>query len=93
MEYKGQYFTDSREVLDGNRYDGCTFQRCTIVYRGGELPHITRCSFGDCAWQLEDAADRTLAYLHSLYHGTGDAGRALIEQTFEMIRRPPQAAP
>lgn len=88
MEIKAKTFTDVREVVDGNRYFDCRFERCAIVYRGGEIPHLVGCSFDGCVWHFEDAAERTLALLNLLYHGTGENGRAMIEQTLELIRQP-----
>ncbi|MGD9720940.1 MAG: hypothetical protein AB7O59_02670 [Pirellulales bacterium] len=86
MEYQGQTFVDVREVVDGNRYVACTFLRCGIVYCGGGIPDIVGCNFDGCDWHFEEAAERTLAFLHYLYHGTGEPGRTMIEQTFELIR-------
>ena len=90
MEIKNQSFTDSRQVVDGNRYHDCQFVRCEIVYCGGEIPHIVDCSFDRCTWHFDEAAQRTLQFMHLLYHGTGDAGRELIEQTFQLVRGPAQ---
>ncbi len=88
MEFTGRTFADVPQVVDGNKYFNCTFERCAIAYRGGEIPHMMGCSFADCTWHFEDAAQRTLGFLHQLYHGTGDNGRLLIEQTIDIIRQP-----
>jgi hypothetical protein len=88
MEYSDKAFADSREVIDGNRYENCTFARCGIVYCGGEIPGITGCNFDECEWHFEDAAERTLAFLHFFYHGMGDEGRSLVDQTMNLIRQP-----
>jgi hypothetical protein len=88
MEYVDRSFADSRQELDGNHYTNCRFDRCDISYRGGEIPNIVDCKFDDCNWHFEDAAERTLAFMHYLYHGTGESGREMIEQTFELIRQP-----
>jgi hypothetical protein len=87
MEFDGQAFADTREVVDGNKYLNCRFERCEIVYCGGEIPHMIGCTFDACAWHFEDAAGRTLQFMNLLYHGTGAEGRAMIQQTIEMIRQ------
>lgn len=88
MEVQRATFSDSREVIDGNEYIDCRFERCDIVYCGGDIPNIVGCTFDACQWHFEDAAERTLAFLHHLYNGMGDEGRAMVEQTLELIRQP-----
>lgn len=88
MEYRDKSFADSREVVDGNRYENCTFKSCGIVYCGGEIPHLVGCKFDKCAWHFDEAAQRTLQLLHMLYHGTGEGGQAMIEETIKAIRSP-----
>jgi hypothetical protein len=88
MHVTKKTFTNSTEVLDGNRYLDCTFEGCKLVYRGGELPHITSCQFNNCSWQFEEAAERTVSFMKHIYHGMGLGGAALIDSTFEAIRRP-----
>ena len=90
MEYNGESFADARQVVDGNKYTDCKFQRCQIVYRGGEIPHMIGCMFDECDWHFADAAERTLQFMNLLHHGTGEEGRAMIDQTIEMIRQPIQ---
>jgi hypothetical protein len=90
MDFTETTFADSREVVDGNKYSHCRFDRCQIVYCGGELPHIVGCTFDACVWHFEDAAQRTLQFMNQLYHGTGDEGRKLIEETLELVRQPTQ---
>jgi hypothetical protein len=88
MEHADKTFTESRQLVDGNRYTNCKFDRCAIVYGGGPIPHLIDCTLDNCSWHFEDAAERTLAFLHHLYHGTGEGGREMIESTFEMVRQP-----
>lgn len=88
MEYQDQTLVDTRVQVDGNKYSNCRFDRCAITFCGGAIPHIMDCTFNDCSWSFEDAAERTLQFMNLLYHGTGDHGRELIERTIEMIRQP-----
>ena len=77
------------QELDGKEFDGCTFHDCTLVYSGGDPPTIRNCNFGNCRWEFRSAADRTIGFMRALYHGMGEGGRQLVEQTFENIKRPP----
>lgn len=88
MDFFNQNFKDAREVLDGNSYKGCTFTNCKIIYRGGSGPSINDCKFNECTWHFEDAAERTVGFMHQVYHGMGDGGIALIDSLITVIRNP-----
>lgn len=92
-KHVGEKFADQRILLDGESYDRCTFDKCVVVYRGGQLASLVNCSFNDCRFELEDAAQRTLEFLNAIYHGFGDVGMRLVEETFNSIRRPRPAGP
>jgi hypothetical protein len=82
--YKDHQFSNEPVELDGNKFEGCTFAKCKLVYRGSTPPGLSRCRFDDCSWEFDDAAGRTVAFLRGLYHGMGDAGRRLVEETFRL---------
>lgn len=86
--HKQGVFHNSTEIVDGNEYEACEFRQCRLVYRGGTLPRMSQCHFADCQWILEDAADRTITFLRSIYHG-GPGGKELVEVLFNNIRRKP----
>jgi hypothetical protein len=88
MEYAGENKTDTTEVIDGNRYVECRFEKCKMIYRGGPIPQISGCHFENCTWHFEDAAERTLLFMRQLYHGMGAGGTGLIEATITMLRQP-----
>jgi hypothetical protein len=88
MEYIEKTFTEVPQVVDGNKYMNCRFERCAVSYRGGEIPAMINCYFEDCTWHFEDAAERTLTYMHLLYHGMGENGRTMIERTVAQICGP-----
>ncbi|MEX0677333.1 MAG: hypothetical protein WD063_09670 [Pirellulales bacterium] len=80
--------SDATEVIDGNEYQECRFEKCRMIYRGGEIPRITGCQFDDCTWHFEGAAERTLLFMRQLYHGMGPGGTQLIEATLSELRQP-----
>jgi hypothetical protein len=81
-------FEDSTEVIDGVEYRACEFRRCTLVYRGGPLPTLIQCHFSHCRWEFDEAAARTLALLHGVYHGI-HGGRQIVEDFIAEIKRTP----
>jgi len=88
-DFLGKHYQDATEVVDGNKYDMCTFNGCKIVYRGGQIPIFSGCRLDRCAWFFEDSARRTIDLLRGLYNGTGPGGREFIEAIInEQIRTP-----
>ena len=86
-EHTNETFSDRRVDIDGNSFEACTFERCQIVYSGGEHSRMVKCSFkDDCTFHLDGPASRTLAYLQSVYHHMGPVGVQLVEATFNAIR-------
>ena len=82
-------FSNQRIVLDGNDYNYCHFEGCTMVYGATEGKiGLNGCSFNGCKWEFEGAALRTLRFLSALYQI--DGMKDFIETTFENIRRGPQ---
>lgn len=82
MLIQGITFRGEVEV-DGNTYEKCTFEKCTIVYRGGERPVYAHCSFDGVSFRFADAADNTIGFLTDLFH---NGFKKTVEQTFKNIR-------
>ena len=89
--HKDQRLANDTVILDGSEFVNCEFDNCKMVYRGGEMPRLQHCRFARCTWHLEDAAQRSVLFLRSIYH-SGQGGRELVEETLRHIRmRPTQA--
>lgn len=85
-KHSGATFKGQRLVIDGESYEGCTFENCTLVYRGAALPAFNRCTFNPPRFTFEDEADNTLSFLKSL---AADPGmRHVIRDTFPELGRP-----
>jgi hypothetical protein len=69
-------FNHETVMLDGERYAGCEFRGCRLVYRGGEPPHFEDCRFDNCDWRFEDAAANTLAHLKVVW---GAGGKSTVQ--------------
>ena len=78
---QNQVFTEQAIEVDGNRYEGCLFSNCRLVYNGGDLPTFLDCEFQGVTIQLEDGAFQTVQYLKGLYpHITSS-----VEETLEVV--------
>ena len=76
--------------LDDNDFTDCTFHRCTLDYSGTAPVSFVGCSFDDVNWVFSGPAQNTLSFLQGLYHGMGEGGKALVEATFDNLRKAPQ---
>ncbi|MBW9275969.1 MAG: hypothetical protein K1563_20015 [Candidatus Thiodiazotropha sp. (ex. Lucinisca nassula)] len=86
MKYQGNKFQNETVRIDGNEYQGCTFEGCVLEYAGGALPIMTNNSIGNSTFAFTDAASNTLEFMTAIYHGMGDGGKNLIDSTFQNIR-------
>lgn len=56
VEAKGLKFSHQTVVIDGTRYQNCSFTDCKIIYRGGPT-RLASCSISpQCTLELQDAA-------------------------------------
>ncbi len=76
-------FSNSRVILDGNDYDGCTFTNCDLVYTGKRLPNFKDCVFNSPRFGFEDAAGDTMIFLQTLYRS---GAAAFVEAILEGVR-------
>ena len=83
-EYSNETFNQDEHALDGNAYTGCTFQGCTLIYRGYDGVTLKDCTFNACKWTFDGPASNTMRFLAGLYGLPG--GQELVEHTFNSIR-------
>ena len=86
MNYDNQSFRDESVELSGNRFHGCTFERCKLVYRGDISPTFHDNHFIESVFVFADSAMRTIYFLSNIYRA-GPGGREVVEDTFERIRQ------
>ncbi len=87
MDFKDKQFKNEKMRLDGNTFINCQFENCVIEYGGGPPPDMSGCRFTGVQWSFTEAALNTVQFMQALYHGMGEGGQQLIEQTFENIRK------
>lgn len=81
----GTEFVGERLPLDGIEYNGCRFDRCTLVYAGGELPKLIDCEMTDTPFAFEGPAARTVEFLQAITNVPG--GDLIIRATFPKLFR------
>lgn len=86
-DYEGQTFTNEHVHLDGNNFTNCYFENCNLIYSGGELPDLVGNQLVQTTISFGGSATRTVQFMRAIYHGFGETGRTLIDNTFEQIMR------
>src|SRR6266702_1680469 len=89
MKFEGKPFKNETIDIDFNQFRNCQFDGCTLVFHGYGAIVFKGCSFKDVKWSITDAAAVTVTFMQGLYHGCGEGGKALIEETFNDIRKAP----
>ena len=78
VKFQKSQFQGQRVDLDGATFEECTFRDCVMVYRGGPVMVMDRCTFDEnTRWVFEDAAGRTVALLRGIYQ-SDEGGKALV---------------
>jgi hypothetical protein len=80
-------FSNQEIVLDGREFRLCHFDNCMMKYGATRPVTLDGCSFNNVRWEFVGAASDTVQFMSALYHGAGEGGIKLIEQTFENIKR------
>ncbi len=86
---KGQTFPRGVVPIDGFRFEGCTFERCTLVYRGLKATQFINCRLRSVDWRFDGPAANTLNLLNMLAHTFGNDGRRLVEDLFLTVLEEP----
>ncbi len=80
-EFNEKKFIKQTVILDGNAFDKCEFQGCTLVYNGISDVRLNGSTLNDCQWTFDGPAARTLQFMQALYQ-SGGGGRDLMAETF-----------
>ncbi len=83
---KNKTYENTNVLLDGKIFENCTFINCTLQYSGTDTVQLSGCNFGNPKWVFTGAAGNTLNFLHGVYHGMGDGGKKLVNDTFNNIK-------
>lgn len=87
MIVQNKHIFDKNVLVDENHYIDCRFTRCRIIFTGKGPVRFDRCTFEECDWVFDDAAEETIQYLAAIYNGMGASGRDMVEGIFDSIRR------
>jgi hypothetical protein len=75
--------------LDGKRFVDCTFRACIMIFKAEGEVGMEGCTFDRVQWVFEGAAGTTINFLQAMYHGMGEGGKKLVEDTFNVIKTSP----
>ena len=83
MKYTNNTFTET-VTLDGNEFDICIFDGCSLVYRGGPPPILNDCQFAGTRFQFEGAAANTVAFVQAMA-APGSGLQSVVRDTFPAL--------
>ena len=66
MRIKDQTFEDDCVYLDSCEFDGCSFKRCKIIFRGEGETALRDNEFENCEFVFEAAARRTMSFIKGM---------------------------
>ena len=87
MRNKSNTYVNMIVDLDGNYFENCTFQNCTIRFSGNDLFSLVGCKFESCKWTLDGPAANTIQFLRLMYKDMGEFGKQMVDATFENIKK------
>lgn len=86
--FEGHSFERETVRLDDSKFSDCTFVNCILEYAGTGPVSMVDCKFTDPRWEFVGPARNTLQFMRAIYHGLGDVGKQLVENTFESLKKP-----
>lgn len=86
MLFKEMTFKNQTLQLDGNEYVGCSFERCSLTFRGEDSSTLDNCSYVDVDFNFDGPAKATLDFLQSLYQAGYET---MVDEIFNSIRSVP----
>lgn len=80
-----QTYKDQIVILDGNEFDRCVFENCTLEYQGVKPVSLVGSTMNNCQWSFKGPAANAVQFMSAMYN-SGGQGAMLIESTFNQIR-------
>ncbi len=78
-------FKNTTVSLDGNEFEKCVFDGCTLEYDGSQAVALTGSTMSNCTWAFKGSAANAVQFMSALYQ-SGAQGALLVEATFNQIR-------
>ena len=78
-------FKNTTVALDGNEFEKCVFDGCTLEYDGSQAVGLTASTMNNCTWAFKGSAANAIQFMSALYQ-SGAQGALLVEATFNQIR-------
>ena len=88
-EFDSVHFSRVVVVIDGKKFVKCNFVNCDLVYKGGEVPVFDGCDLNGSLWVFDEAARRSLEWLHRVCHAFGPHGNQAFQQVIDDLKKRP----
>jgi hypothetical protein len=77
--YQGPVF------VDGVHFIECRFNKCELVYSGGNIPSFIGCEFIECGFAFSASASNTVNYMKVIHRYMGEWGKRSVETAVKDI--------
>ncbi len=84
-KHEKQAFRNTAVALDGQDFEACTFDGCSLEYEGNEPVSLRGSTLNNCTWVFKGPAANAVQLMGALYQ-SGAQGALLVEATFNQIR-------
>jgi hypothetical protein len=85
VKHRDKVFKGRAIRLDGNQYEGCTFDECLLEIGGAAPFKMDRCARINCETVFVGAAGNVMVMLAQLY--ADPESRAWVDRLFEQLKR------
>lgn len=65
--HQGELFRNATVRVDGETYEGCTFDHCQVVFAGTGAFQASHCTFNACVFSFDGPALQTLRFMAAMY--------------------------
>ena len=66
MKHVDKTFSGGEVEIDGEVFENCNFENCSLVYSGGATPQFTGCGFGELRVEFRGSANNTVNLLQAM---------------------------
>lgn len=81
-----QTFENMTLFVDGIRYERCHFVKTQFVYAAEKEADFIGCTFEDCSWTFDGAAERMIGFLSTLQERVIPDGPRIVHGVFHSIQ-------
>ncbi len=84
MRHENETIT-GKVVMDGHDFVNCTFDDCTLVFSGIEVPSFHACTFGSVHFEFIGAAKNTIDFISMCFNDEGGGSQETLKHSYSIL--------